>query len=135
MKGIVKQVMGPVVDVEFPDGKLPGIYNALTVFNKMINDNKDNLVVEVAQHLGDNTVRCIAMDSTEGLSRGLEVKDTGDCIQTPVGEGCLGRIINVVGSPVDEAGPIKSEKSYGIHREPPLLSWINPPNGSLFIQE
>ncbi|MCY4523831.1 MAG: F0F1 ATP synthase subunit beta, partial [Halobacteriovoraceae bacterium] len=119
--GIVKQVMGPVVDVEFESGNLPAIYNALTVTNKMISDEKDNLVVEVAQHLGDNQVRCIAMDSTEGLSRGLQVKDTGGPIQTPVGPGCLGRIINVVGRPVDEAGPIKAEKHYSIHREPPTL--------------
>ena len=117
--GIIKQVMGPVVDVEFESGNLPAIYNALTVTNKMISDKKDNLVVEVAQHLGDNRVRCIAMDSTEGLSRGLEVKDTGAPIQTPVGPECLGRIINVIGEPVDEAGPIEAKKYYSIHREPP----------------
>ena len=83
--GIIKQVMGPVVDVEFESGNLPAIYNALTVTNEMISKEKDNLVIEVAGHLGDNQVRCIAMDSTEGLSRGLEVKDTGAPIQTPVG--------------------------------------------------
>ena len=108
--GSIKQVMGPVVDVEFSKGKVPPIYNALTVTNKSISESEDNLVLEVAQHLGDNVVRCIAMDATEGLSRGLDVKDTGKPIQAPVGRECLGRIINVVGEPVDEAGPIGATK-------------------------
>lgn len=118
-EGIVKQVMGPVVDVEFPSGTLPGIYNALTVTNKTISDTADNLVLEVAQHLGDNMVRTIAMDATEGLARGLQVKDTGKPIQAPVGKECLGRIINVVGEAIDEAGPIGNTKSSSIHREAP----------------
>jgi F-type H+/Na+-transporting ATPase subunit beta len=117
--GIVKQVMGPVVDVEFPAGNLPAIYNALTVTNKVINDQKDNLVLEVASHLGDNVVRTIAMDATEGLARGLDVKDTGEAIQAPVGKEVLGRIINVVGQPVDECGAIGNKKTYGIHRPAP----------------
>ena len=117
--GSIKQVMGPVVDVEFSKGNVPSIYNALTVTNKSISDQEDNLVLEVAQHLGDNVVRCIAMDSTEGLSRGLVVKDQGRPIQAPVGRECLGRIINVVGEPVDEAGPIGATKTYDIHREAP----------------
>ena len=117
--GSIKQVMGPVVDVEFSKGNVPSIYNALTVTNKSISEIEDNLVLEVAQHLGDNVVRCIAMDSTEGLSRGLVVKDQGKPIQAPVGRECLGRIINVVGEPVDEAGPIGATKSYDIHREAP----------------
>ena len=117
--GIIKQVMGPVIDVEFADGNLPGIYNALKVTNKVISDQEDNLVVEVAQHLGDNVVRCIAMDATEGLARGVKVKDTGAPIQAPVGKECLGRIINVVGDPVDEAGPVGNKKSYSIHRDAP----------------
>ena len=117
--GIVKQVMGPVVDVEFTSGVLPKIYNALTVTNKMINDQENNLTIEVAQHLGDNMVRCIAMDSSEGLSRGLNVTDTGRPIQTPVGPETLGRIINVVGQPVDEAGPVNAKKTYDIHRPAP----------------
>jgi F-type H+-transporting ATPase subunit beta len=117
--GSIKQVMGPVVDVEFSKGNVPPIYNALTVTNKSISEQDDNLVLEVAQHLGDNVVRCIAMDATEGLSRGLTVKDTGNPIQAPVGRECLGRIINVVGEPVDEAGPIGATKSYDIHREAP----------------
>ena len=117
--GIVRQVMGPVVDVEFSTGKLPAIYNSLRVSNKSISAQEGNLVLEVAQHLGDNIVRTIAMDSTEGLSRGQEVKDTGLAIQVPVGREVLGRIINVVGEPVDEAGSVKAKKSYGIHRSAP----------------
>lgn len=119
--GVVKQVMGPVVDVEFSDGKLPAIYNALTLTNKVIDDKEDNLTLEVSQHLGDNLVRTIAMDATEGLSRGLKVKDTGMAIQAPVGNNVLGRIINVIGEPVDDAGPINAAKTYGIHREPPTF--------------
>ncbi len=117
--GYVRQVLGPVVDVEFPNGKLPAIYNALRLTNKVISSSENNLVVEVSQHLGDNVVRCIAMDATEGLSRGLKVIDTGKAIQTPVGRECLGRIINVIGEPVDEAGPINAKKYYGIHRTAP----------------
>ena len=117
--GIVKQVMGPVVDVEFLSGKLPAVYNGLRVTNKSISDQDGNLVLEVAQHLGDNIVRAIAMDSTEGLSRGQEVRDTGLAIQVPVGKEVLGRIINVIGDPVDEAGPVDAKKSYGIHRAAP----------------
>ena len=118
-QGIVKQVMGPVVDVEFPSGKIPAIYNALTLSNKAISDKANNLVLEVSQHLGDNVVRTIAMDATEGLSRGIAVVDTGKAIQAPVGRECLGRIMNVVGEPIDEAGPINTKKTYGIHREAP----------------
>ncbi|PIP91172.1 MAG: F0F1 ATP synthase subunit beta [Bdellovibrionales bacterium CG12_big_fil_rev_8_21_14_0_65_38_15] len=118
-QGIVKQVMGPVVDVEFPSGKIPAIYNALTLTNKVISDKANNLVLEVSQHLGDNVVRTIAMDATEGLSRGIAVIDTGKAIQAPVGRECLGRIMNVVGEPIDECGPINTKKSYGIHREAP----------------
>ena len=117
--GVVKQVMGPVVDVEFSSGKLPAVYNSLRVTNKAISDQEENLVLEVAQHLGDNVVRAIAMDSTEGLSRGQEVRDTGLAIQVPVGREVLGRIVNVIGEPVDEAGPVDAKKSYGIHRSAP----------------
>ena len=117
--GVIKQVMGPVVDVEFPQGNLPAIYNALKVTNKIINDRENNLVLEVAGHLGDNLVRTIAMDATEGLKRGQDVFDTGIPIQTPVGEECLGRILNVTGESIDERGPIKASKTYSIHRRPP----------------
>ncbi|CBW28177.1 ATP synthase beta chain [Halobacteriovorax marinus SJ] len=119
--GYIKQVMGPVVDVEFPSGKLPSIYNALTLTNKVISEEKNNLVVEVAQHLGDNVVRCIAMDATEGLARGLEVVDTGKAIQAPVGKEVLGRIINVTGQPIDERGSIGNKESSDIHRDAPTF--------------
>jgi F-type H+-transporting ATPase subunit beta len=117
--GVVKQVMGPVIDVEFSNGKIPAIFNALKLTNKTISNLENNLTVEVSQHLGNNVVRCIAMDSTEGLSRGLKVLDTGKMIQAPVGKECLGRIINVIGEPVDEAGPVNAKKTYDIHREAP----------------
>ncbi|HEY0469191.1 MAG TPA: F0F1 ATP synthase subunit beta, partial [Polyangiaceae bacterium] len=100
-KGKITQVIGPVVDVEFPAGKLPRILNALTLTNPSIDGEKDNLVLEVAQHLGEGVVRAIAMDATEGLVRGAEVTDTGAAIQMPVGKEVLGRILNVVGKPVD----------------------------------
>ncbi|MFQ5699476.1 MAG: F0F1 ATP synthase subunit beta [Myxococcota bacterium] len=119
--GKVLQVMGAVVDVEFPPGELPEIYAALTLHNPEISDEPDNLVIEVAQHLGENTVRCIAMDSTEGLTRSEPVTNTGAPIRVPVGASTLGRIMNVVGQPVDEAGPIEAEHIRPIHREPPTL--------------
>ena len=117
--GKVSQVMGPVVDVEFPPGALPDIYNALKLKNASISDEEGNLTLEVAQHLGENTVRTIAMDSTDGLVRGTEVKDTGEMITMPVGDKTLGRILNVLGDPVDHAGPVESETRMPIHREPP----------------
>ncbi len=118
-EGKIVQVIGPVVDVEFPENQLPAIFNGLIITNPSINDEPDNLVVEVAQHLGDNTVRTIAMDTTDGLVRGMIVKDTGDSIRVPVGKGVLGRIMNVVGRPVDEAGPVVTEESRPIHRSAP----------------
>jgi F-type H+-transporting ATPase subunit beta len=117
--GIVKQVMGPVVDVEFPDGELPAILNALLTTNKTINDVEDNLTLEVAQHLGDRVVRTIAMDGTDGISRGQKVKNTGDTISTPVGAACLGRIMNVIGEPIDGKGQITSKEKWSIHRSAP----------------
>ncbi|MCJ8502394.1 F0F1 ATP synthase subunit beta [Desulfatitalea alkaliphila] len=120
--GKITQVLGPVVDVEFEQGKLPTIYTALTITNPTINDEPDNLVVEVAQHLGDNVVRTIAMDITDGLVRGMPVKDTGNPIMVPVGEASLGRVINVVGRPVDGLGPISQEKMMPIHREAPKFT-------------
>ncbi|MBL7686000.1 MAG: F0F1 ATP synthase subunit beta [Deltaproteobacteria bacterium] len=118
-KGKLVQVIGPVVDVNFADGDLPEIYTALLITNPAIDNRPNNLVVEVAQHLGESSVRCVAMDSTEGLVRGQEVINTGKPIQVPVGAEVLGRILNVVGEPVDEAGPIPAKKSYPIHREAP----------------
>ena len=120
--GKILQVMGPVVDVEFEQGKLPTIYTALTITNPTINDEPDNLVVEVAQHLGDNVVRTIAMDVTDGLVRGMPVKDTGQQIMMPVGEAGLGRVLNVVGRPVDGLGPVSHEKMMPIHREAPKFT-------------
>ncbi len=120
--GKVIQVMGPVVDVEFEQGKLPTIYTALLLSNLAINDEADNLVIEVAQHLGDNVVRCIAMDVTDGLVRGMPVKDTGKPIMMPVGEAGLGRVLNVVGRPVDGLGPISQEKMMPIHRLAPAFT-------------
>jgi F-type H+/Na+-transporting ATPase subunit beta len=117
--GKLTQVLGAVVDVEFSDGALPPIYNALKITNPAISAAEWNLVIEVAQHLGENTVRCVAMDTTEGLVRGMDVMDTGAGISVPVGEGTLGRIINVIGEPVDEGGPIKATKSSPIHRSAP----------------
>ena len=117
--GRITQVIGPVVDVEFPAGALPPILSALKVSNPGISDEPWNLVLEVAQHLGESTVRAIAMDSTDGLVRGMEVKDTGAPISVPVGEACLGRILNVVGEPVDDAGPVETELRSPIHKPAP----------------
>ncbi len=113
VKGRVAQVMGAVVDVEF-DGHLPAIMNALETDN-----NGNRLILEVAQHLGENTVRTIAMDATEGLSRGQDVTDTGEAISVPVGEGTLGRILNVIGEPIDEGGPVKFQTRRAIHQPAP----------------
>ncbi len=120
--GKITQVMGPIVDVEFEQGKLPNILTALLITNPAINDQPDNLVVEVAQHLGDNVVRTIAMDVTDGLVRGMPVKDTGNPIMMPVGEASLGRVLNVVGRPVDGLGPISQEKMRPIHRPAPKFT-------------
>ena len=118
--GKINQVIGPVIDVEFAKGKLPAIYNSLKITNPAINDQEWNLICEVAQHLGENTVRAIAMDSTDGLMRGMEAWDTGEMITVPVGREVLGRIINVTGEPVDEQGPVNEKKRYPIHRPAPL---------------
>ena len=117
--GKVIQVMGPVVDVEFAEGDLPPIFSALQITNPTIDDQEGNLVVEVAQHLGDNVVRCIAMDVTDGLVRGMPVKNTGNPIMMPVGDPVLGRVLNVVGRPVDGLGPVEATEFYPIHRPAP----------------
>jgi F-type H+-transporting ATPase subunit beta len=119
--GKVLQVIGPVVDVEFSDGKLPKILNALKVTNPGISSAKDNLTLEVAQHLGENTVRAVAMDTTDGLVRGMAVRDTGSPIAMPVGPECLGRILNVIGDPVDDGPPVKAKMRAPIHRAPPTF--------------
>ena len=122
--GKIVQVIGAVVDVEFSSGKLPNILNALEIKNPN-NVNAPELICEVAQHLGDNIVRSIAMDATEGLVRGMAAVDTGKPIMAPVGEGALGRIMNVVGHGVDEMGPIKTDKYMPIHREAPDFVDLN----------
>jgi F-type H+-transporting ATPase subunit beta len=119
--GKITQVIGAVVDVEFEPGKLPPIYNALKVTNPAIDDREMNLVLEVAQHLGENAVRTIAMDGTDGLVRGQQVMDTGKQIVMPVGRKTLGRIMNVIGEPIDEMGPIGHEKEFPIHRFAPTF--------------
>src|SRR5580698_3925049 len=117
--GKIVKVLGPVVDVEFPDA-LPGIYNALTC-EYSVQNNPVKLTLEVQQHHGDKWVRTISMSGTEGLKRGYDVTDSGGPISMPVGEGVMGRIFDVTGNPVDERGPVKAEKFYPIHRPPPPL--------------
>ena len=119
--GRVVQVIGPVVDVAFHEGQLPNILKAILITNPAINDEPDNLVVEVAQHLGDNVVRCIAMDITDGLVRGRDAKDVCTPIMVPVGQECLGRIVNVVGKPVDGLGLIEAKTHMPIHRLSPTF--------------
>jgi len=120
--GKVVQVIGPVVDVAFESTDLPEIYTALTITNPTVDDTQDNLVIEVAQHLGEHSVRCVAMESTDGLMRGMPVKNTGKPIMIPVGREVLGRIMNVVGRPVDEAGTITTKHSLPIHRPAPKFT-------------
>jgi F-type H+-transporting ATPase subunit beta len=117
--GYITQVIGPVVDVRFDGGSLPEINTALLVTNPSIDNKVDNLTLEVAQHLGENTVRTVAMDGTEGLVRGQEVKNTGSPIMMPVGPETLGRILNVIGKPIDELGPVNTKKMSPIHRQAP----------------
>lgn len=120
--GRITQVIGPVLDIQFAQGKLPDIFNAVKITNPTISGEKWNLVAEVALHLGENVVRCIAMDASEGLVRGMEAWDTGEPITVPVGRGTLGRILNVIGEPVDEMGPVNCTLSMPIHREPPSFT-------------
>jgi F-type H+-transporting ATPase subunit beta len=120
-EGYIKQVIGPVVDVEFPDGDLPQIYNALVTTNPAISNEEYNLVLEVMQHIGDRTVRTIAMDSTDGLKRGQKVYDTGAPIKVPVGKGTLGRVFDVLGRPIDGKGEVIADDWWPIHRPPPEI--------------
>ncbi|MDI6774670.1 MAG: F0F1 ATP synthase subunit beta [Verrucomicrobiota bacterium] len=117
--GRIAQVLGAVVDVEFPEDNLPPIYDALKVSNPGISDQPDNLTLEVAQHLGNNTVRTIAMDTTDGLTRGIEVRCSGSEITVPVGEGTLGRMLNLLGEPIDGKGPVQAAARMPIHRPAP----------------
>jgi len=120
-KGKIVQVIGPVVDVEFP-GQPPAIYNALAVEFDVPGQGRAKQILEIEQHLGDNWVRCVCMGSTEGMKRGYEVTDTGQPISMPVGDVVLGRVLNVVGEPVDERGPVNADKFYPIHRPAPALA-------------
>ena len=116
--GKIVQIQGPVVDAQFAPGELPRILNALTIADPAHNSN---LTVEVSQHLGNDVVRCIAMSSTDGLMRGMDVNDTGESITVPVGNATLGRVFNLLGNPIDERGPVNAEKRYPIHRSAPTL--------------
>ena len=112
--GTVTQIIGPVLDIKFPDGHLPGLLNAITVEN-----GADTITLEVAQHIGDDVVRCIAMSSTDGLVRGAKAVDTGSPITVPVGDQCLGRIFNLLGDPVDNLPAPEAQERWPIHRQPP----------------
>ena len=118
--GKIVQIIGPVVDVEFPPGRLPGIYNALKI-RRGANGDSEEITAEVAQHLGESTVRAVSMQPTDGLVRGTEAEDTGQPISVPVGREVLGRILNVVGEPVDGLGAVSAQERYPIHREAPTL--------------
>ncbi len=124
--GKVVQVIGPVLDVEFDPEHLPEIYNAVELEWTDDDGEPHRLVCEVAQHIGRNQVRTIAMDSTDGVQRGMDVRDMGEAISVPVGEAPLGRILNVLGEPVDEAGPVESAERWPIHREPPKFVDLEP---------
>ena len=119
--GRVVQVIGPVIDIEFPEGGLPAIYNAVRIFDDELGLQPIDITVEVQQHLGENRVRTVSLQPTEGLVRGMKAYDTGGPIRVPVGPPTLGRIFNVLGYPVDKKGPVHADKFYPIHREAPKL--------------
>ena len=119
--GTVIQIMGPVLDIRFEDGQLPQLLSAIEIPN-----GETPIVAEVAQHIGDNVVRCIAMSSTDGLQRGAKATDTGSAITVPVGEGCLGRVFNLLGQPIDEAGPVATAERWPIHRSAPAYEDQQP---------
>jgi len=120
--GKIVQIIGPVVDIEFDEDNLPAIYNAVRITD---DKHEIDIVVEVEQHLGENRVRCVGMKSTDGLVRGMQAEDTGEPIKMPVGEATLGRVLNVLGEPVDELGPVNAEDHWPIHREAPDFSAQN----------
>ncbi len=123
--GKIKQIIGAVVDVEFPNGKLPEIYNAVQIRHDT-EDGAQILTMETMQHLGNNSVRCVALSSTDGLQRGMEVTDTGAPITVPVGRATLGRMVDVVGQPIDGAGPIETQQYLPIHRPAPSFDQLEP---------
>ncbi len=120
-KGTVIQIMGPVLDIRFPEESLPALLTAIEIPH-----GEDTIVAEVAQHIGDNVVRCIAMSSTDGLQRGVEAVSTGTSITVPVGEGCLGRVFNLLGQPIDQAGPVETQERWPIHRSAPAYDEQEP---------
>ena len=120
-KGKISQIIGPVLDIEFEEGKLPSIYNAI----KVVREDGSELIAEVQQHLGENIVRSVAMDSTDGMVRGMEAVDMGEPITVPVGPETLGRMMNIIGEPIDEQGPIKTAKRYPIHRPAPTIEELS----------
>jgi len=124
--GKVVQVIGPVIDAEFAPEALPEIYNALELKWTDDDGTSNRLVCEVAQHIGRNQVRAVAMDATDGVRRGMDVIDTGQAITAPVGEAALGRILNVLGEPVDEMGPVEAKERWPIHRKAPTLEHLEP---------
>ncbi len=121
VKGKIIQVIGPVIDIEFENGHLPSIYNSIRIPRTTTEGEENNLIVEVQQHLGEDRVRAVAMDSTDGLVRGMDAFDTGEPISVPVGPATLGRLINVIGNAIDAEGEIKAEKRYPIHRPAPAF--------------
>ncbi|MFA5810468.1 MAG: F0F1 ATP synthase subunit beta, partial [Thermoleophilia bacterium] len=124
-KGKIVEVIGPVLDVRFEE-KLPAIYNALEIDLPQEDGTTKRLVAEVQQHLGDNKVRAVAMDNTDGIARGLEVVDTGDAILVPVGDATLGRLFNVIGEAIDDIGEVKADERWSIHREAPAFEELEP---------
>ncbi len=124
-EGIIVQVIGPVVDIDFSGGKLPSILNAVRIPRKTVEGVEDDLIVEVQQHLGEDRVRTVAMDSTDGLVRGMKAFDTGDCIKVPVGPQVLGRLLNVIGKPIDGLDSLKATKYYPIHRPSPSFDELS----------
>ena len=125
VQGKIVQVIGTVVDIRFPSDNLPPIYGAIFITNPSIDDKPENLVLEVAQHIGDSTVRCIAMNTTDGLMRGQKALYRGAQITIPVGNEILGRVLNVIGDPVDGRGPVTTKMTYPIHRPAPTLAMQN----------
>jgi ATP synthase F1 subcomplex beta subunit len=125
-KGKIVQVVGPVVDVEFAEGGIPPVLSALHIPRTSMDTGKEEILIcEVQQHLGEDRVRSVAIDSTDGLVRGMEVLDTGGPISVPVGPGVLGRLINVTGAAIDGKGGIKADKSWSIHRQPPSFAQLS----------
>src|SRR5262245_34960423 len=124
--GTIVQIIGSTFDVEFEEGQLPDIYNALKINAKTEGGQEIDLVGEVQQHLGGSRVRCVALGSTDGLVRGMSATDTGGPVSVPVGLETLGRVFNLLGQPIDGRGPIRTQETRGIHREPPKFSDLNP---------